>query len=43
MKKKDYPGGVKLTATKARAVAMQEFGTERALKKKKSQCPATSK
>ena len=26
-KKNSYPGGVKLTATKARAVAMQEFGT----------------
>ena len=26
-KKKDYPGGMKLTAAKARAVAVQEFGT----------------
>lgn len=33
MKKKDYPGGVKLTATKARAVAMQEFGTAKGLTK----------
>ena len=33
-KKNSYPGGVKLTATKARAVAMQEFGTARALKRR---------
>lgn len=42
-KKKDYPGGVKLTLKTARAVAMQESGPQRVLKKKKLQCPATSK
>jgi hypothetical protein len=32
-KKKEYIGGVKLTAKTARAVAMQEFGTARGLTK----------
>ena len=32
-KKNSYPGGVKLTATKARAVAMQEFGTAKGMTK----------
>lgn len=32
-KKKQYPGGVKLTLKKARAAAMQEFGTARGLQK----------
>ena len=32
-KKKQYPGGVKLTLKKARAIAMQEFGTARGLAK----------
>ena len=39
MKKKDYPGGVKLTATKARAVAMQEFGTAKGLTKEETAMP----
>ena len=33
MKKKDYPGGVKLTLKTARAVAVQEFGTAKGLEK----------
>ena len=32
-RKKQYPGGVKLTAKTARALAMQEFGTARGLTK----------
>ena len=32
-KKKQYPGGVKLTLKKARAVAIQEFGTAKGLAK----------
>ena len=32
-KKKQYPGGVKLTLKTARAIAMQEFGTARGLAK----------
>lgn len=32
-KKKQYPGGVKLTLKTARAIAMQEFGTARGLQK----------
>jgi len=32
-KKKQYPGGVKLTLKKARAVAIQEFGTAKGLEK----------
>ena len=32
-KKKQYPGGVKLTLKKARAAAMQECGTARGLQK----------
>lgn len=39
MKKKEYPGGVKLTATKARAVAMQEFGTTKGLTKEETAMP----
>ena len=39
VKKKDYPGGVKLTATKARAVAMQEFGTAKGLTKEETAMP----
>ena len=31
--KKQYPGGVKLTLKKARAVAIQEFGTAKGLAK----------
>ena len=35
-KKKQYPGGVKLTAKTARALAIQEFGTARGLTKSTS-------
>ena len=38
-KKKDYPGGVKLTAAKARAVAVQEFGTAKGLTKEEIAMP----
>lgn len=38
-KKNSYPGGVKLTATKARAVAMQEFGTAKGLTKEETAMP----
>lgn len=38
-KKNSYPGGVKLTATKARAVAMQEFGTTKGLTKEETAMP----
>lgn len=38
-KKKRYPGDVKLTATKARAVAMQEFGTAKGLTKEEIAMP----
>ena len=39
MKKKDYPGGVKLTLKTARAVAVQEFGTEKGLEKEEIAMP----
>ena len=39
MKKKDYPGGVKLTLKTARAVAMQEFGTAKGLEKEEVAMP----
>lgn len=38
-KKNSYPGGAKLTATKARAVAMQEFGTAKGLTKEEVAMP----
>lgn len=39
MKKKDYPGGVKLTLKTARAVAVQEFGTAKGLEKEEVAMP----
>lgn len=38
-KKKEYPGGVKLTLKKARAVAVQEFGTAKGLEKEETAMP----
>lgn len=42
MKKKDYPGGVKLTLKTARAVAVQEFGTAKGLEKEEVAMPGYS-
>lgn len=38
-KKKQYPGGVKLTLKMARAVAIQEFGTAKGLEKEELAMP----
>lgn len=43
MKKKDYPGGVKLTLKTARAVAVQEFGTAKGLEKEEVAMPGYHK